>query len=71
MPSFALVTDFLFISSCKTSEDSVKDLKEDEEGVLDESKEEDKKNSKRGRKSAGRKSPWTQVQINDLLDIIV
>ena len=30
-----------------------------------------KRTPKRGQKSAGRKSPWTQVQINDLIDIIV
>ena len=54
-----------------SSETTLKDLEEDEEGDLDESEEEERKRSRKGRKSAGRKSPWTQQQINDLIDIIV
>lgn len=55
-----LLIYFLFSKIFKsvTSENAVKDLEEDEEG-------------RKKWKSAGRKSPWTQHQLNDLIDIIV
>lgn len=44
---------------------------DEEDVVLDESDEEERKKSTQGRKSAGRKSPWSQQQLNDFVDIIV
>ena len=54
-----------------TSENAAKDLEKDEEEVLDESNEENSNNTGKGRKSTGRESPWTQEQLNDLIDIIL
>ena len=47
------------------------DDEEDEDGVLDEYDEEERKNSTKGRKNARRKSPWLQQQLNDFVEIIV
>ena len=44
---------------------------DEEDVVLDESDEEERKKSTKGRKSVGRKSPWSQQQLNDFVDIIV
>ena len=49
----------------------MEDDDEEEGGVLDESDEEERKKSTKGSKSAGKKSPWSQQQLNDFVDIIV
>lgn len=63
---------FALIKNKASSKNALKDLEDDDEdGVLDEYDEEERKKSTKGRKNAGRKSPWSQQQLNDFVDIIV
>lgn len=65
---FNLMCCLFYINSNATDKSAVMDL---EDGISDESDQEEPKKATKERKNAGRKSPWSQQQLDDFIDIIV